>query len=510
MHVSILRKLDNLSRGERFLIIVIIWFLLVFLDFFFVLFLNIPSGASLFFLMLAVATAIFCFRFWSGFIIGVSNSIINIIIGYASFKFNSHDFLTDEHYVYLFFSSLVYILFGTGLGYFNDLRRKQTANLKESEEKYRYLIDRLLVGVSIIQDDKIKYVNYRFGTILGLDAKKLIGKKITEISVVQDKNKIKKLISDRLGNKIPYIHDYFKARGKNNEILDLELIGAKINYGNKPAIGGAIVDITKRKRVEKEVENSNMKLQEIDKMRKNFVSITAHELRTPLNVISWTLEILKGEDAGKINIEQRSFLEDLYKTNQRMIVLVNDLLEVSRLDESRFKIEVGRYQLEDLIDEAIGQFVVKIRQKKLDFKWYRSKKSLPIIRTDDNRVMQILNNIIGNAVKYTPDGKNIEIKVKKTDKIAPDELVKKMNIRQRYNKYIICSVKDTGMGIPKEEQVKMFTRFFRAQNAVSSQIEGTGLGMFIVKKIVTLLGGMVWFESEEKRGTKVYFTLPIK
>lgn len=510
MRTSLLKKIDELNRAKRIFLIIFIWSLIIFSDFFFILFLNIPSDASLFFLILAAATAIFCFRPWSGLIIGVLNSIINVVVAYISFAFDANKFLIEENYSFLIFSSLVYILFGLGLGYFNESRRRHEAILKESEERYKTLIDRLLVGISIIQDDTIKYANHRFGTILGLSANKIIGSRINELPIVDDKNIIKKLVDDRLRNKIPYIHDYFRARDNENKILDLEFIGSTINHKGRLAIEGAIIDITKRRRAEEKVIEANSKLEEASKMRKTFVSMTAHELRTPLNIISWSLEMLKGEDVGKVNVEQRSILEDLYKTNQRLIVLVNDLLEVSRLDEDRFKINIDKCQIEDVVDEVMGQFSVKIRTKKLKINLKKPKVLFPKIDTDENRLIQVLDNIIGNAVKYTPKGGKIKIEIKGIEKIASEEIIKENNIKQDYKKYILFKVKDSGIGIPKEEQKRMFSRFFRAENASSSNIEGTGLGMFIVKKIVLLLQGMVWFESEEKKGTTVYFTLPIK
>lgn len=258
----------------------------------------------------------------------------------------------------------------------------------------------------------------------------------------------------------------------------------------------------------KDLEKKNAKLKEMDQMRKNFVSYTAHELKNPLNVFRWSLEMLRNEDLGKINLEQREILDQTYVSNERLMNLVGDLLDVSKLDEARLKVQSAPCQAEDIIDEAAGNLAVKIKNQNLKFLWQKPAVPLPKVLADKDRILQVLLNLLSNAIKFTPSGKKIEIKVSTTDKIAPGDISTRYGFSGKEKKYILVTVADEGLGIPKAEQEKMFTRFFRGSNVKKAHIEGTGLGMFIVFEIIKLHGGALWFESEENKGTKFYFTLP--
>lgn len=273
---------------------------------------------------------------------------------------------------------------------------------------------------------------------------------------------------------------------------------------------GALLNISEDlKEANKKLEETNKKLREADEMRKNFVSHTTHELRTPLNVFRWSIEMLRNEDLGKINLKQREVLDQVYQSNERLLTLVNDLLEVSRIDEVRLKVKIAPCQIEKIIDEAVGNLAVKIREKRFDFVWKKPALPLPKVLADKDRILQVLLNILGNAVKFTPASGKIEVSVLPTNKIAPPAVLKKYGFVQKDKKYVLVSVSDTGLGIPKVEQKKMFTRFFRGSNVQKVQIEGTGLGMVIVFEIIKLHNGAIWFESEEGIGTTFYFTLPV-
>lgn len=259
----------------------------------------------------------------------------------------------------------------------------------------------------------------------------------------------------------------------------------------------------------KDLEGKNKKLEEMDQMRKNFVSYTAHELKNPLNVFRWSLEMLRNEDLGKINVEQREVVDQIYVSNERLMNLVGDLLDVSRLDEARLKVQPAPCQIEDIIDEAAGNLAVKIKNQNLKFLWARPAAPAPKVFADKDRILQVLLNLLSNAIKFTPAGKKVEIGISETGKIAPSDISARYGLEGKNKKYILVTVADEGLGIPKDEQEKMFTRFFRGSNVKRANIEGTGLGMFITFEIIKLHGGALWFESEENKGTKFYFTLPI-
>jgi len=258
----------------------------------------------------------------------------------------------------------------------------------------------------------------------------------------------------------------------------------------------------------KELEVMNRRLKMEDEMRKDFINYTAHELRAPLNAFRWSIEILRNEDLGKINLKQREILDQFYLSNERLLTLVNELLDIARIDEARLAIKKEPCRPEEIIDEAAGNLAVKIREKKINFIWRKPARPLPKVEADRDRILQVLINILGNAVKFTPAKGRIKIGVLLTDEIAPKEILKKYSFVGKNKKYVQISVSDSGLGVPMLEQEKMFGRFFRGSNVKKARIEGTGLGMHIVFEIIKLHQGAIWFESEEGKGTTFYFTLP--
>ena len=230
----------------------------------------------------------------------------------------------------------------------------------------------------------------------------------------------------------------------------------------------------------------------IERMKTEFVSLSAHQLRTPLSAIKWTLKMLLDGDLGKITGEQRDFIEKTYKSNERMINLINDLLDVSRIEEGRYLYKPILTNLESVIQFVVNSYKEEIERKKLKFEFKKPEKKLPEVRVDVEKIKLAIDNLLGNAIRYTLAGGEVTVSLK---------CVKKE---------IELSVKDTGVGIPKDQQGRVFTKFFRAANAIRMETEGSGLGLFIAKNIIEAHGGKIWFESEEGKGTTFYFTLPIK
>ncbi|MDA3814839.1 MAG: ATP-binding protein [Patescibacteria group bacterium] len=231
---------------------------------------------------------------------------------------------------------------------------------------------------------------------------------------------------------------------------------------------------------------------EIDKMKSEFISIAAHQLRTPLSAIKWVIKMILDEDVGNLNKEQTELLEKGYKSNERIIELVNDLLNVSRIEEGRFGYNFSMSDLQEVIDivtEDTERLIAKNNQKFI----VNKPEVLPKIYMDKDRILLVLQNLLDNAVKYTPEFGKVEV-----------------NIKKENDNFIKISVKDNGVGVPEKDKVKLFTIFFRARNVKRMQTEGSGLGLFIAKNIVENHQGSILVESEEGKGTEISFTLPLK
>jgi PAS domain S-box-containing protein len=232
----------------------------------------------------------------------------------------------------------------------------------------------------------------------------------------------------------------------------------------------------------------------IDRMKSEFISIAAHQLRTPLSAIKWVIKLLLDGDAGPLAAEQSKLLSKGYESNERMIRLVNDLLDVSRIEEGRFQYKFAIQGMEDFLNSVVQDFKPQIKERSISFALQLPQKRMPKVRIDESKLRLAISNLIDNAIRYTPPKGRVVVK-------ASYDAAKEQ---------IVVTVEDSGVGIPKDQLEKLFTKFFRADNVIRMQTEGSGLGLFIVKNIVEKHGGKVTIASEEKVGTTATVTLPIE
>lgn len=242
-------------------------------------------------------------------------------------------------------------------------------------------------------------------------------------------------------------------------------------------------------RANRSMSESNRRLKELDQMKTEFISVASHQMRTPLSAIKWILKMVIDGDLGALTQEQKDLLAKGYQSNERMIALINDLLNVSRIEEGRFQYRMMRMSAEDVIEKVIEEMKSDIQTKHIRFKYNRPTTPTPKVSIDPQKIHLVLQNLIDNALKYTPSRGRIEINL-------------------QAEKELLFSIKDNGVGIPSSQREKIFSKFFRADNVVRMQTEGSGLGLFIVKNIIQAHGGRVWFESQEGIGTTFYFALP--
>jgi len=239
-------------------------------------------------------------------------------------------------------------------------------------------------------------------------------------------------------------------------------------------------------------------LKEIDRMKTEFVSIASHQLRTPLTSINWFIEMLLSGDAGKTTAKQKEFLGEVYNGSRRMVRLVNDLLNVSRIETGRLKINPKPVVFEKFIQGIVDETNPIAEESNCEISFKKPQVQLGEISIDESLMRQVVHNFITNAIRYSSAGKsknkkcNIEIILEKKDN------------------NIIVGVKDSGIGIPKEAQKRIFEKFFRADNARMVEAEGNGIGLYIAKMIVEASGGKIWFNTEEGHGTTFFASIPTK
>lgn len=251
-------------------------------------------------------------------------------------------------------------------------------------------------------------------------------------------------------------------------------------------------NVTLQKKIDdatRELQKSNEKLQKLDEAKDEFISMASHQLRTPLTSVKGYISMMLEGDAGDINDQQKNFLDQAFLSSQRMVYLIADLLNVSRLKTGKFIIEPKPTYLPDVVESEIAQLheTAKARDLKLIFD---KPDSFPTLNLDETKIRQVIMNFADNAIYYTPKGGKITIGLKATDES------------------IEYTVRDTGIGVPKSEQHHLFTKFYRAGNAKKARPDGTGLGLFMAKKVVVAQGGAIVFKTEEGKGSTFGFSFP--
>lgn len=391
------------------------------------------------------------------------------------------------------------------------------AQTEEIVEKEAYLRDEQKAIVNILEDveaekELAKRERDRSETILKSigDAVFVIDRELKILLVNQVTTELSgyseaELVGKKYSDVLRFV---FEDPSSKNEIVNDKFISDAISTGQVQEMSNHTVIVCKdKKRIPVSDSSAPLKNEigeiigcvvvfrdvtrehEIDKAKTEFVSLASHQLRTPLSAIGWYSEMLADGDAGKLNEKQQQYLLEITKGNKRMVELVNSLLNVSRLELGTFVAEPVPTDIVTIAKESVKELVALLSQKKLKIDEDYDEK-IPKISVDPKLTRIIIQNLLSNAVKYTEKGK-VAITVSEDDK---DVLIK---------------VADTGFGIPRHQQKRMFEKLFRADNVRVSNVEGTGLGLYIVKTVIDNVGGSIRFESKENVGTTFFVKIPL-
>ncbi len=255
-------------------------------------------------------------------------------------------------------------------------------------------------------------------------------------------------------------------------------------------VKSVIKEVSQREKIEKlaeDLQKANSRLTELDKQKSEFVSFATHQLRAPLTAMKGYASLILDGDLGKLSNDIRNAITRIYDSSNTLTSIVDDYLNISRIELGSMKYSFENIDLKDLIDNVIGELKPNIEKSKLQFKYNIDREKKYMVNADKDKFKQIIANLVDNAIKYTPSG-TVEI-----------SLVKKIDNGDRK---ILFSVKDRGIGIAPEVLPKLFAKFSRAENGNRQNIHGTGLGLFVAKEIVTAHKGHIWAESVgEGRGS---------
>jgi PAS domain S-box-containing protein len=346
-----------------------------------------------------------------------------------------------------------------------------------SRELYTELYQNSPVPYFLIDiDGQVRSANLAAHRLFGLSKGKMEGVNVFS-RILSDEQSHLDMVVEKYRNGIPVSDEVVRVRRPNDAeawaLLSLfHFVSVKEQLGLL-----TLVDISKQK----QVENA----------KSEFVSLASHQLRTPIAGIKWSAELLQMDNPQNLTERQRKYIERLLTAAKRMALLVDDFLRVSRFELGTFQPEYVKVNLTDLINDIVLEHAGRIEQKHLDIKTFFDSDIASIV-SDQNLLRMVITNLFSNAVKYTREGGTIHIGF------------------GRKNDNLLISVADNGMGIPAEDQERVFGKLFRASNAVRQVPDGTGLGLYIVKEAIKVLGGSINFTSIENINTTFEITLPLQ
>jgi len=353
---------------------------------------------------------------------------------------------------------------------------KAQNNLIVERNKVQAVIQNLTTGLIMLdQEGKVVLVNQQAEATLHLRAKEIINQSLVQTEDINLK-KLNQLIISQVGQQL--VKKEFTLVSPEECILEVSTAQV-VDRGGK-LLGQAIVlsDITRGKAIEE--------------MKLEFITITAHQLRTPLSEMKWGLNLLLDGDFGTLNKKQKQVIGKDIQSNERMIILINDLLNVTRIEEGKFFYQYAQVSLAELVQSTINDFLSFSKSKNITIKFNRPAGDKFEAEIDQEKIKLVTQNLIENAINYSAPKSQIVINL------------------EREKQRIILSIKDSGIGITEAEKSRIFTKFFRGGNALRMQTEGNGLGLYIAKNIIDGHHGEIWLESKEGKGSTFYFRIPLK
>ncbi|MFA9392830.1 MAG: PAS domain S-box protein [Prolixibacteraceae bacterium] len=361
---------------------------------------------------------------------------------------------------------------------------------KEKAEESENFLTNIVDGIGdpvFVKDNKRRFIiaNAAFCATLGRRRKDIIGKILAKDVPPEEQEIFTKTDNQVLNDGIENINEEtLTVRGGETITISTRKTRYIDDRGNKFLIG-VIRDISNRIEQEKELLKAKERAEESDQLKTAFLQNLSHEIRTPMNSIMGFASLLPDEeDKTLIN----NYSNIIVKNSEQLVIVIDDIVLFSRLQNKQMKLNSKKFDLQQLLREVKQSFDLPEYENGVNLTIDVSSNQPVFINSDSEKVWQVLSNLISNAFKYTNSG------------------TISFGIQQKQNEWI-CFVKDTGIGIPQLEINHIFERFYRASNVNKGQVSGTGLGLSIVKELVELLGGKIWVESEQGKGTSFYFTL---
>jgi len=366
--------------------------------------------------------------------------------------------------------------------------------IEQSEAKFRVAFKTSpdAININTIQDGLYVDINEGFTNLTGYTENDVKDKTSLELKIWENQNDRIRLINALIENEsVSNFETQF--RRKDGSVTTVLMSASFIEINNGKYILSITRDISERKETEEKLKKAMVKAEESDLLKSAFLANMSHEIRTPMNAILGFSQLLKEK---KIEYEkQDKFLDIIVSRSQNLLQIINDIIDISKIEANQLKIEINKFSLNKLLYELYSFFEAELYTHKKSHVNISFSSDIKIvlgdIKSDEIRLKQILTNLISNAIKFTDQGK-IEFGY---------------NLKENNIEFF---VRDTGTGIPEESQKYIFERFRQVDGSITREFGGTGLGLSICKQLVELLGGKIWLESEFNKGSTFYFTIPFE
>ncbi|MDF1591339.1 MAG: ATP-binding protein [Desulfobacterales bacterium] len=386
-----------------------------------------------------------------------------------------------------------------------------------SKRHFENIVENMSEGViEINADGRIVYANPSVFSLLNLPDHKLFGSSFIDLFLGNDRNRVDNLLK-RKSNRTQKISEDAPL-SLSEHLVTSEFLPFK-EFG---FTGIIIKDVTATKRIEEKLTMAKEEAEKANSSKSNFLANMSHEIRTPLNHIIGFTEMLADRKFGDINETQHEYLCDILESSKHLLSLVNDILDLSKLDAGKMKLEPKTIKLKELLENSF--LVVQEMRLKHGIELLLDIKEAPeTIYADDRKLKQILYNLLSNAIKFTPDGGKVNLTAKTIERtVRPgqrkdDAKDLKIVIEKRGDTgdkdrmtCVEISVSDTGIGVAPEDQERIFNYFEQVDGPLLHGSHGTGLGLALTKNLVKRHGGIIWVESEGKnKGSKFCFVIPV-
>lgn len=372
-------------------------------------------------------------------------------------------------------------------------RMNEIFRLVEQEEKFRAIVDNTRDLIIIFSGREILYSNEVAVKKLGFSHVEFLAMDYYHLYSSFDRERIEEYdlaLKEEDRNNWSFSST---VASKSGNLLDCEIDVKSIHFNGRVAFMALIHDVTLPKKALKELESAKHDAESANRTKSDFLAMMSHEIRTPMNGVIGMTSLLMNT---KLTSEQRDYAETIQVSGECLIDIINDILDFSKIESGRLELEEEPFELQACIEDTLDLFALKAIEKGLDLLYLIEADVAPVLLGDANRLRQVLVNLVSNAIKFTPQGE-VYISVQTLQQTG-DQLELRF------------AVKDSGIGIAQDMLPAIFEAFTQADSSTTRKYGGTGLGLAISKRIVNLMGGEIWAESEPGKGTTFYFTIQIK